>query len=166
MKINKYLGITIITIALGTGLTQSCKKYDEGGTHWRTKSKITDKTWTFDYASDSDTLYKIMDSWETMKFSKNGDWIVNGDKWGTHNFTKDDENKKVKGIIVLVDSNSIYWDSLSILESSVNEVFIQKADNPILESQFNIIQLKGKVLGLEKRSRKNSKKHKTYYNAD
>lgn len=158
--------IAMACIVIGTGITTSCKKYDEGGTEWRTKAKITDKTWEFDYASDTDTNFRIMDSWKTMQFEKNGDWVVNGNKWGTHNFTKDHENEKKHNLYVYVDSSSLYYDSIAILGQTFfnTSAIPDKETTPVLSLVFNITLLKSKSLGLKPSS--NNLTHKTYYNAE
>jgi hypothetical protein len=161
MKILRILLICVTLISIN-----SCKKYDDGGTLWRTKAKITDKTWNFDYASDSDTLYTVMDSWKTMQFQKNGDWVVNGNKWGTHNFVKDDENEKVNAILVSVDSSSIYWDTIAIFQQNISTstATFSKDVFPMIDARFEILELKSKKLGIRYQSTANN--HKIYYDAN
>jgi hypothetical protein len=155
----KILSILLVCVTLIS--INSCKKYDEGGTHWRTKAKITDKTWKFDYSSDSDTLYEVMDSWKTMQFEKNGDWVVNGNKWGTHNFVKDDENEKVKSVFVTVDSSTTYWDSIKQIEVGN----ITKENYPEIVSRLFISRLKKNELTIYKQY-SNLDKHEVHYNAN
>jgi len=158
--------IVMAFVVIGTGLATSCKKYDEGGTHWRTKAKITDKTWKFDYASDTDTSFAIMDSWKTMQFEKNGDWVVNGNKWGTHNFYKDGEHKDQNSLWVYVDSSTIYWDSVATIVNNSNSGTEEKQYNPILKYRIDINQLKSKKLGLSSKNTINNTTHNIFYYAD
>ncbi len=149
-------------------LSFSCKKYEEGGNNFRARKKLTEKKWKFDYASDNDTLFAIMDRWKTIEFKKNGDFVINGQKWGEHTIYPRQQNLSFE---TYTDSNNIFADSVAILNTlafshsypSASALALALAHpSPPFGFSFNIQKLTKHELCIYL----HSTNHKVYYHAD
>lgn len=148
MKNITIITMTIIVIVITNAA--SCKKYDEGGTYWRTEKKLTDKNWVFDYVDSEDNEYSIPEVLKNLKFSVNGDFILNNSTVGKYEFT----DKYAKTISIPIDSEYI-----GVIDSICSPSVVE---NGYQLYSFRIAKLKNDELGL-----KNFINYETtiYYNA-
>ena len=122
---------TLITaiLILGTILiSNSCKKYDEGGTMWNRKKKLLDHTWKLSRV-ESDVITNL-DEWDNLLITEDLELLFNKIDKGNASFVIDNSKSKAKQY---KDKFYFQFDSLNY-----NEI---TASSNYKEVHFDIIKL-------------------------
>ena len=81
----KKTNLLYIALILTLFAFNSCKKYEDGGSFFNRKRKLTKKSWHLTYRETENTSSV---NWETINFSKNGNISINKQLIGTYTLSK------------------------------------------------------------------------------